>query len=144
MRPCQRDDLPASLPAARRIHRALRRNLPGEVIDLDPKATGARDFADTADLVAGLDLVVAVDTAVAHLAGAMGKPGFVLLPAVDTDWRWLRDRTDSPWYPSLRLFRQAEPGAWDPVVDAVAEAAAALAGAPDRAGPASRRPLRCA
>jgi tetratricopeptide (TPR) repeat protein len=74
------------------------------------------DFADTAALVANLDLVIGVDTAVIHLAGGLGVPVWVL-SRFDGCWRWLRDRTDSPWYPSLRLFRQAEWGAWGPVVD---------------------------
>lgn len=80
------------------------------------------DFADLAAVVEQLDLVVTVDTALAHLAGALGKPCFVLLPWLRTDWRWLRGRPDSPWYPSLRLFRQPAHGDWDSVVAAVAEA----------------------
>jgi len=74
------------------------------------------DFADTAAVVAMLDLVVAVDTSVAHLAGAMGKAVALLLPFA-ADFRWLRDRTDSPWYPTMRLFRQAVPGDWDGPLD---------------------------
>ncbi len=70
-----------------------------------------RDFADTAALVAALDLVISVDTAIAHLAGALGRPVW-LLNRADTDWRWMRDREDSPWYPSMRIFRQAAPGDW--------------------------------
>src|SRR5262249_30001565 len=62
------------------------------------------DFADTAAIIAALDLVITVDTVVAHLAGAMGKPTWVLLPFAP-DWRWLTKRDDSPWYPSMRLFR---------------------------------------
>ena len=69
------------------------------------------DFADTAACVAALDLVIAVDTAVAHLAGAMGKPVWVLIPHVP-DWRWMLARADSPWYPSARLLRQKTPGDW--------------------------------
>jgi tetratricopeptide (TPR) repeat protein len=79
------------------------------------------DFADTAGLIAHLDLVISVDTAVAHLAGAMGKKVFLLLPKV-ADWRWMRDRTDSPWYPTIRIFRQQEAGNWAPVIAQVAEA----------------------
>jgi Flp pilus assembly protein TadD len=70
-----------------------------------------RDFADTAALLANLDLLICVDTAVAHLAGGLGKPVWVLLPTA-SDWRWLTDRTDSPWYPTMRLFRQEVAGDW--------------------------------
>jgi tetratricopeptide (TPR) repeat protein len=70
-----------------------------------------QDFADTAAVIANLDLVICSDTAVAHLAGAMGKPVWVLLSAVP-DWRWLLDRDDSPWYPTMRLFRQQKLGDW--------------------------------
>jgi hypothetical protein len=73
------------------------------------------DFSDTAALIANLDLVITVDTAVAHLAGAMGKPVWVLLPFIP-DWRWMMDREDSPWYPTMRLFRQKSIGQWDDVV----------------------------
>jgi tetratricopeptide (TPR) repeat protein len=77
------------------------------------------DWADTAALIATLDLVVTVDTAVAHLAGAMGRPVWVMLSAVP-HWSWLRNRQDSPWYPSARLFRQDRIGDWQSVLDAVA------------------------
>jgi tetratricopeptide (TPR) repeat protein len=80
------------------------------------------DFADLAAIVEQLDLVVTVDTALAHLAGALGKPCFVLLPWLRTDWRWLRDRGDSPWYPSLRLFRQPRHGDWTTPIAAAAAA----------------------
>ena len=89
-----------------------------EVIDLAPKI---EDMADTAALIANLDLVIAVDTAVAHLAGALGKPVWVMLPLVP-DWRWLLDREDSPWYPTMRLFRQSTLGDWASVVEAVRSA----------------------
>jgi len=83
------------------------------------------DFADTAAVVAQLDLVVSIDTALAHLTGAMGKPVYILLPDPPS-WRWLLDREDSPWYPTARLFRQREPGAWDDVVSRVAQAIGSL------------------
>ncbi len=74
-----------------------------------------RSFADTAAVVSSLDLVISVDTSVAHLAGALAKPVLVLLPA-GADFRWLTDRADSPWYPSARLFRQPRLGDWESVV----------------------------
>jgi tetratricopeptide (TPR) repeat protein len=80
------------------------------------------DFGETAGLVSALDLVISVDTSLAHLAGALGKPVWILLSAV-ADWRWLEGRSDSPWYPTARLFRQRKLGDWTEVVD---EAAIAL------------------
>jgi tetratricopeptide (TPR) repeat protein len=78
-----------------------------------------RDFADTAAVIASLDAVISVDTAVAHLAGAMGKPLFLLLPFA-ADFRWLRERHDSPWYPTARLYRQPAFGDWDSAVETLA------------------------
>jgi len=78
------------------------------------------DFADTAGLISSLDGVISVDTAVVHLAGALGRPVWVLLPKV-ADWRWLRDRTDSPWYPTMRLLRQTGDGGWGAVISRVAQ-----------------------
>ncbi|MBF0133365.1 MAG: tetratricopeptide repeat protein [Magnetococcales bacterium] len=78
------------------------------------------DFADTAAAIMALDLVITVDTAVAHLAGALGQPVWVLLPAV-ADWRWLLERPDSPWYPTMRLFRQTSLGDWPTVLTHVLE-----------------------
>jgi hypothetical protein len=81
------------------------------------------DFADAAAVVAGLDLVISVDTAVAHLAGALGRPCWVMLADYLTDWRWLTDRADSPWYPErMRLFRQSPGTGWPPVIAAVTAA----------------------
>jgi tetratricopeptide (TPR) repeat protein len=77
-----------------------------------------KDFADTAALIAQMDLVISVDTGVAHLAGALGKPVWILLP-INPDWRWLLGRADSPWYPSARLFRQTRAGDWSAVIAAV-------------------------
>jgi hypothetical protein len=80
------------------------------------------DFTDTAALMENLDLVISVDTAIVHLAGALAKPVWTMLPFA-TDWRWLAShRDDSPWYPTMRLFRQARPRDWDGVVQGVAEA----------------------
>jgi hypothetical protein len=95
------------------------RLLAGGMVSLQPEDTGAADFAETADIIAGLDLVVTIDTAVAHLAGAMGKPVWILLPAHGVDWRWMREREDSPWYPTARLFRATRESGWDGLVERV-------------------------
>ena len=87
-------------------------------------------FEETAALISQLDLVITIDTAVAHLAGALGRPVWVLLP-FSADWRWLRSRADSPWYPTARLFRQPRPGDWASVI---AAASAELARATTRGG----------
>jgi tetratricopeptide (TPR) repeat protein len=92
----------------------------GAVYDAD---TELDSFADTAALIANLDLVICVDTAVAHLAGGMGKPVW-MLSRFDGCWRWLRDRSDSPWYPSMRIFRQSADRSWRPVVAQIREALA--------------------
>jgi tetratricopeptide (TPR) repeat protein len=76
------------------------------------------DFSDTAALIENLDLIISVDTSVAHLAGALGKPVWVLLPFVP-DWRWMLDRADSPWYPTMRLFRQHSPRDWGSVIELI-------------------------
>jgi Flp pilus assembly protein TadD len=94
------------------------------VTDVSPYLS---DFVETAGAVESLDLVVTVDTSVAHLAGALGKPVWVLLPGVP-DWRWLLDREDSPWYPTMRLFRQLGSSGWGSVVSRVAEELSAVAG----------------
>ncbi|MDE2369014.1 MAG: tetratricopeptide repeat protein [Burkholderiales bacterium] len=83
------------------------------------------DFAETAAIIANLDLVITVDTAIGHLAGAIGRPVWVLVPAHLPDWRWFKGRSDSPWYPGvLRLFRQRAAGNWGPMMDEVAQALA--------------------
>ena len=79
------------------------------------------DFADTAALITHMDLVISIDTSVAHLAGALGVPVWIMLP-FSPDWRWLRDGEGSPWYPTARLFRQTRRGDWDDVVRRVAQA----------------------
>jgi tetratricopeptide (TPR) repeat protein len=85
------------------------------------------DFADTATLLRSLDLVIGVDTSVIHLAGALGQPTWLLLPA-NPDWRWLLEREDSPWYPTFRLFRQQKLGHWPEVIARVANRLASLPG----------------
>ncbi|WP_109450328.1 tetratricopeptide repeat protein [Azospirillum sp. TSH64] len=96
--------------------------LPAGIVPLDGLL---HDFAETAAAVATLDLVITVDTAVAHLAGALGRPVWLLLP-FSPDWRWLLDRDDSPWYPSMTLFRQRRAGDWEGVTAAVAARLAAF------------------
>ncbi len=83
-------------------------------------APSLNDFSDTAALITEMDLVISIDTAVAHLAGALGKPVWILLP-FHPDFRWLRDREDSPWYPTARLFRQTQDGEWRSVIDRVSQ-----------------------
>ncbi len=92
---------------------------PFPLVDLGAEL--ADDWADTAGLLGALDLLVSVDTAVVHLAGALGRPAWVLLP-LNADWRWLRHRADTPWYSSLRLFRQERFGDWSEVFERVADA----------------------
>jgi ADP-heptose:LPS heptosyltransferase/Tfp pilus assembly protein PilF len=82
------------------------------------------DFGETAALIENLDLVITVDTAMGHLAGALGKPAWILIPKA-ADWRWLLDREDSPWYPTVRLFRQHKPGDWDAPLSRLRSALAA-------------------
>ena len=81
------------------------------VVDMAPSLN---DFADAAALIQNLDLVISVDTATAHLAGTLGKPVWLVLP-FSADWRWLHETAQSPWYPSMRIFRQRQPGNWDQV-----------------------------
>ncbi len=91
------------------------------------------DFADTAAVISQLDLVISVDTSVAHLAGALGKPVWVLLP-FSPDWRWFLDRSDSPWYPTMRLFRQTKLGDWPSVFAQVKAALTAKSAHPGSHG----------
>ena len=91
-----------------------------ELVDLGPELN---DFADTAAALSLMDLIITTDTSVAHLAGALGKPVWVMLQFV-ADWRWLRNRADSPWYPTMRIFRQKTPGDWGTVIGEVFKALA--------------------
>ncbi len=114
-----------------------RRSLPSAESLLEPlRAAGLTpvdlsepigDFADLAAIIEQLELVVSVDTAVAHLAGALGKPCWLLLPRLRQDWRWFQDRDDTPWYDSVRLFRQGPEADWAPVMARVAAEAKVLA-----------------
>jgi tetratricopeptide (TPR) repeat protein len=88
------------------------------IVDLGPELL---DFADTAAVLDQLDLLIGVDTSVAHLAGALGKPAWVLIPS-PADWRWMNKREDSPWYPTMRLFRQRVQGDWSDVYERVKDA----------------------
>lgn len=81
------------------------------------------DFADAAAIIANLDLVITVDTSIAHLSGALGKETWVMVP-FSADWRWLENRDDSPWYPNMRIFRQRTSGQWQPVVEEILAALA--------------------
>lgn len=99
---------------------------PPNGLAIEPLDTEIDDFADTAAAVANLDLVISVDTAVVHLAGAMGRPVWTLLPQV-ADWRWLVEREDSPWYPTMRLIRQHGAQGWPELMSRLATALAAFA-----------------
>jgi tetratricopeptide (TPR) repeat protein len=101
-------------------------DVPATMLPLRPRLAsgeGIRDFADTAAIMAGLDLVVSVDSAAGHLAGALGRPAWVLLTH-RPEWRWLMARSDSPWYPTMRLFRQPSVGDWGAVLDEIMAALA--------------------
>ncbi|OYO26675.1 tetratricopeptide repeat protein [Janthinobacterium sp. PC23-8] len=91
-----------------------------DFLDMLHPVAALRDFSDTAAVIANLDLVISVDTAVAHLAGALGKQCWLLLPDYRADWRWLAGRCDTAWYPSMRLFRQPSIGGWAPLITHVA------------------------
>ena len=94
---------------------------PPEGMDITDVSADLKDFYDTAALIQNLDLVISADTAVVHMAGALNKPVWVFLPFVP-DWRWMMDRTDSPWYPTMRLFRQPQMADWSTPVTQVVEA----------------------
>jgi tetratricopeptide (TPR) repeat protein len=122
-----------SLVSLQRVHGLDQLRSPGpgfEVREL-PAQPDEGGFLDTAAILRNLDLVVTVDTAVGHLAGALGVPAWVAVGAV-SDWRWLRGRTDSPWYPRHRLFRQEKLGEWEPVLGRMASELAGAVKAGDR------------
>ena len=96
------------------------------MVDLGPEL---KDFGETAAVISQLDLLICVDTSVAHLAGALGTPVWMLTPT-PADWRWLEGREDSPWYPTMRLFRQKTQGAWQEVINQVATSLAAISQEP--------------
>jgi Flp pilus assembly protein TadD len=111
--------------------------LPPGIVDLSPELT---DFSETAGALAGLDLLISTDTSVPHLAGALARPVWVML-AFMPDWRWLLDRDTSPWYPTMRLFRQKGRGAWDEVVQRIrVELQSVLDGRRDRLTPLGGAP----
>jgi hypothetical protein len=123
----QKEPRPADIPVLT--------ELGDKIVHLAP-ALG--DFSDTAAAIAALDLVIAVDSSVAHLAGAMGRPVWLMLP-YSLDWRWLRDREDSPWYPTMRLFRQSKPRDWQSVFNRLpGELSRIVAGEQDLLLPAAK------
>jgi tetratricopeptide (TPR) repeat protein len=118
-------DLPGLTFVSLQAGMAARQVRPHGITLIDPMPY-IDDFADTAAIIAGLDVVVSVDTSVVHLAGLVGKPVF-MLDRYDGCWRWLSGRSDSPWYPALTIFRQAQPGDWAEVMSRVAAALEAMA-----------------
>ena len=129
----------ASIPGVTLV--SLQKNAPAHDINLIDWSGELTDLSTTAALLTALDLIITVDTAVAHLAGALGRPVW-LLNRFDSCWRWLKDRTDSPWYPTMRQFRQARPGDWRPVIADLIEALSERAsGQPHRTAlPENNRP----
>lgn len=139
--PAQPDDRLRSIPGERLIPLLQRQDCEFHVVQTGSTAIDAErfahlgvhdhsaelhDFGETAALMTALDLVISVDSAPAHLAGALARPTWLLLQS-NADWRWMRDRTDSLWYPTMRLFRQPKPGDWDSVIAAVVRALDELA-----------------
>jgi ADP-heptose:LPS heptosyltransferase len=98
---------------------------PPQGLNIEDCSPDLKDIAETAALIENLDLLITIDTMAAHLAGAMGKAVWVLLPFIP-DWRWLLDRNDSPWYPSMKLFRQARADDWSAPVKHVVESLSSI------------------
>jgi hypothetical protein len=117
---------------------AVRRDLGVEILH-DETVDPLKNLDDFAAQTAAMDLVISIDNSTVHMAGALNMPAWVLLPTVP-DWRWMLGRSDSPWYPSVRLFRQAMAGEWAPVIERVAEELKHGVGAADRDRAASDRP----
>jgi ADP-heptose:LPS heptosyltransferase len=115
---------------------AVRRDVGVEILH-DESVDPLKDLDDFAAQTAAMDLVISIDNSTVHMAGALDVPVWAMLPAVP-DWRWMLDRSDSPWYPSVRLFRQATAGEWGPVIERVAEELKRGVAGRDRA--ASARP----
>jgi hypothetical protein len=115
----------ATFIAIQKGPRAAEALTPPDGLNLWPAGEQIADFEDTAAILSLVDLLISVDSSPVHLAGAMGRPAWVLLPFVP-DWRWLIGRTDTPWYPTLRLFRQAARGDWSGTIDRIADALDAL------------------
>jgi ADP-heptose:LPS heptosyltransferase len=99
----------------------------GFVVEAEPGQDFLSDLVAFTSHVAACDLVISIDNTTVHMAGALGRPVWALLPTV-ADWRWMLDREDSPWYPTMRLFRQRRVGDWDDVIDRVGNALATLEG----------------
>ncbi len=133
-RPTHPNDRRRSVPLSRLLPLAdagpavfvsLQKPMPAGDLEIIPRFPGMTDlsndltdFGETAAVIENLDLVITVDTSMGHLTGALGKPVWIMIPKA-ADWRWMLNRTDSPWYPTARLFRQQRPGAWDAVLDDV-------------------------
>lgn len=124
--PAHENDARRSLPAGAAARLLSMPDV--ETISLHPENTGAKDFADTADIVAGLDLVISVDSSVGHLAGAMGKSTLLLVPGFLGEWRWINGREDTAWYPNHRLIRSRMDGDWGAALDQVEQVVCQLAG----------------
>jgi hypothetical protein len=122
--------LPIDWHALQKEYRATDLEVLADLPGLHRHESTLKDFADTAALIAQMDLVICVDTSVAHLAGALGRPVWILLPYAP-DWRWLLERADSPWYPTARLFRQTRPGEWGELLARVGSAIGHLIGGGD-------------
>jgi len=103
------------------------KNWPSDIEPIEDIGQGFNDFSDTAAAIENMDLIISVDTSVIHLAGAMGKTAWLIIP-YESDWRWMLDRQDSPWYPTVRIFRQKQHSGWEELFDRVADSLEDLIG----------------